>query len=227
MTSQPLSIEVRGAAALLSHTSTWAPELDAPECTIEMPSDSTIALRVANVGKIAIDGDLEFDPIASGDGLRILRWTAAAKAAEHGSCTVTLSHPNDDFSDVEISVDMSEEASLHVEEEEPPKVVPPLTNIDVINRYGAYACVVLASLGTLLFALLMPAHRTELVSGAAAIGIWGYFSTSIYDRFVWRILGFVAAGVTMGFAMAMPDQTNSLIEGAGGLCALAIWFGDN
>jgi hypothetical protein len=226
MEPQTISFEVRGAAALLSHTCTWRPELDAPQCTVEMPKDSVIAVQVASVGKVVIDKDLEFDPTAAMGGPRLVRWTAAAKEAGYGSGSVTFSHASSDFNDVSLSVDMCDEPSLHVEEPTLPVVEPPLTNMDVVNRYGAYVCCAVAALGALIFAALMPAHSKELAAGAGAIALWGWLDTDPYDRFVLRIVGFVAAGITMGFAMAIPDYTKELISAAGVMCMLAIVCGE-
>ncbi len=205
----------------------WIADEDGPSADVELTANDVLSIRTDSIGKLSLDGDVELVPSAEPGSAIQVRWKSTAREALKGSGSVTISHPNDDFNDVEISLEMEAVSSLSVDAEEAKTPPAPMTSNDAVNRYGAYACCVVAALGALLFALIMPAHRSELISGAAGIGIWGYFATSEYDRFGWRILGFIAAGVTMCFALAMPGNTDQLIEGAGVLCALAIYFGDN
>jgi hypothetical protein len=224
MLSQTLRIDVLNDVMPLSHVTIWRANVDALSCNIEMPRGSTIAFQCASVGRILVDGDLEFDPIAASEGRRVLRWKAAAQVVGHGSASLTLSHPSDDFADVEISVEMSDEASLSVEDIEEPVAVSLSNGGALVQRYGAYISGFLGALGAMIFALLMPAHQAELISAAGFIAVGTLLFTSQGDPFFLRLLGFVAAGVTMCFAIAMPLNTDQLIHGAGVLSALTILF---
>jgi len=223
MNSQTLTIAVLGAVPL-SHTTTWTADVDAPSCSVEMPRASSLSINAASIGKVAIDGDIEFDPAAAAEGRRVLRWSAAAQARNEGSGSITLSHPNDDFEDVEISLEMSDEAALSVDEEE--SLLAAMPGASLIKLYGSYASGFLGAFGALIFALLMPAHQTELVSAAGAIALWTCFASEVNEPFGLRVVLFLAAAVAMVFAMIMPANAENIMEAAGLMCAAAIFWGD-
>jgi hypothetical protein len=230
MVSQVLSIEVRGHQLLLTVNGTWRPAHHAPQYTVTMSAHSEIVMPATGVCRVETVGDLEFahEPHATIGGSHVLQWTEAAREFGDGSCVVTLSHSNHQFADVQISVDMCDvdEDSLEVQPTEVPED-PPLTNIDVVNRYGAFGCCILAAVASLIFALLMPIHWGWLVTEAVAITIWGRMSTRDYDRFLLHIIGFVIAGIIMCFALVMPDKAQSLMYAAGLTCFLTILNGSS
>jgi hypothetical protein len=234
MISQNISLELRGATELLSHSGRWQTDADAPEYSIELPRDGELILSSASVGKITIEGGLQLDMARSQAGSRLFIWTPAARAAgsDGDEATITITHPNDDFSNLTIFVRRAEEASLTVDEEERSAAAVAVAFGDreslkaIVTEYGAFFVAGLASVFALLFAYIMPAHQHELLVGAGMIAIWGWIATEEGDAFGARILLFLAAGVAMCFALAMPDNAEYLIDGAGVLSALAIWFGD-
>jgi len=224
MSTQSLSLEVKGAGVFLSSPASWHSGNDAPECSIELPATGSFSIQTASVGKAVVDGDLVLDEGACSAGKLAYRWSSSAAETGSGSGSVTISHPDDDFEDFEVSVEMGDGAALSLKET---KVVAPLTNNDTVNRYGAYAVGFFAAICALGFALLMPAHRSEIIGASGAIALWTYFATDEYDRFVLRILGFVGAGVAMFAAMVMPENADTLIGAAGLISAAAIIWGDN
>jgi len=224
MSMQSLSLEVKGAGVFLSSPASWLSGNDAPECSIELPANGAFSIQTASVGKAVVDGDLVLDEAACSAGRLAYRWSSSAVETGSGSGSVTISHPDDDFEDFQVDVEMADVAALALKE---PKVVAPLTGNDTINRYGAYGVGFIAAMCALVFALLMPAHRTEILGASGAIAVWTFFATEQYDRFVLRILGFVAAAVAMVAAMAMPDNADTLISAAGMISAAAIIWGDN
>jgi len=189
MSTQSLSLEVKDAGVFLSSPASWLSGNDAPECSIELPANGAFSIQTSSIGKAVVAGDLILDEGACSAGRLAYRWSPAAAEAGSGSGTVTISHPDDDFQDFEVEVEMGDAASLTLKET---KVLPPLTSSDTINRYGAYAVGFFAAICALVFALLIPAHRAEIIGAAGAIALWTYFSTEEYDRFVVRILGFMA-----------------------------------
>jgi|GEM_PF-3708019 len=224
MSTQTLSLEVKSAGVFLTSPASWLSGYDAPECSIELPPNGGFSIQTASVGKAVVDGDLVLDEGACGAGRLAYRWSSSAAETGSGSGTVTISHPDDDFEDFEVSVEMGDDATLSLKS---PKVVQPLTSNDAVNRYGAYAVGFIGAMCALVFAILMPAHRTEIIGAAGAIAVWTFFATSEYDRFVLRILGFVGAGVAMVAAMAMPENADTLISAAGLISAAAIIWGDH
>ncbi|MBU6455224.1 MAG: hypothetical protein KGS72_25870 [Cyanobacteria bacterium REEB67] len=229
MTSQNISFEVRGAGELLSHTCLWQSEADAPECTIELPRDGEIILSCTSVGKITMEGGLHLDMTRSQAGVRLFTWspTARTEGEDGDEASITIEHPSDDFPELTINIVRAEEAALSVEAEEPVVEIDRDSLRGFFTAYGAYIVAGLAAVGALIFALLMPAHRDELIGGAAGIAIWGYLATDEGDKFRARLLLFLGAGLTMCFAMAMPGSADELIGGAGLLSMLAILCGDN
>ena len=135
-----------------------------------MPRDGEILLNLASVGKITIEGGLQLDMTRSQAGLRIFTWNAneRTEGSDGNTATLTVAHPNDDYPDVEINVTRSEEAALSVEEDTPAAVLDKSDLLGLLNAYGGYIVSGLAVIGTLIFALAMPAHRNELISGAGA-----------------------------------------------------------
>jgi hypothetical protein len=229
MTSQNISFEVRAAGELLSHACLWQSEADAPECTIELPRDGEIILTCASVGKITLEGGLQLDMTRSQAGLRLFAWspTARAEGEDGDEASIIVNHPSDDFPELTINIVRAEEASLSVEAEEPVVEIDRDSLAGFIKAYGAFIVAGLAAVGALIFALLMPAHREELIGGAAGIAIWGYIATEVGDAFRARILLFLGAAVALCFAMAMPASADELIGGAGILSFLAVLWGDN
>ncbi len=212
MPSQAFSIEIRIGKVVLAHKGAWQSGSDGPKCVVDMEADGSLVFLTANVGKFSLIGDMEL-AAAGENGFRLLRWERRKPgSAGTGSCQVIVAHPKKGFCDLEIYVTMREESTLSVDEPEPGS---PMTGNDTVSQYGAYVCCFVAAICALFFAQLMPAHNVELISGAAAIFIWGLWITDTYDRFLWRSVGFIAAGLTMCLALFLPGNAELLIEGVG------------
>jgi hypothetical protein len=225
--AQNVTVEIKGSKALLTRVGGWS-KRSAPSFDLDVPAGSTLTVKVdgGTIGSINVDGEMELDNELSTGSVRVLRWSSAAMKDESGSATIKLTDASGKLDEVEISVDMEDEASAEVEGGAPSKQLP-FTGNDLIDAYGAYAIGLLGALGALIFAVLMPAHQAELLSGAGAIALWSFFATNKYDSYALRFLAFVAAGVCLVFAMTvLPAQVHNLIYAAGGFSFVAIYWGD-
>lgn len=87
-----------------------------------------------------------------------------------------------------------------------------------VNEYGAYVVGFLGALGALLFAVLMPSDREMLIGAAGLLALFTFFWTRKNSSWGLRLIGMIAAGITVSFGFLMPEYSAQLLQ-AGGLIA--------
>lgn len=87
-----------------------------------------------------------------------------------------------------------------------------------VDRFGAYGVGALAALGALILAVLLPENREMIIGAAGTLALLTFFFTSENDSWGFRLIGVLAAGVTVLFSFLMPEFAPTLLK-AGGLIA--------